>query len=87
MRSLRLILLTVFLGLTVWLSGHPDAEAYPGPLCSNVDGSPCYFEEEGATASCWSRVAGTWGTCWCEYGYGGQPNKYWRCHDPGIITE
>lgn len=79
-KSLRLIAFAGAMGLVAWLAPGKNAEAYPYPLCSTVQGTPCGAWQVGATGYCWLRFSGTVGQCRCDtLVHVGEPSPSWQC--------
>ena len=83
--SLRLIVLVGALGLSSWLAAEKNAEAYPYPLCSYLNGTSCSAYGVGATAPCWLRYTGpNPGQCRCDDVVRvGEPKPAWHCTPDG----
>lgn len=84
-RSLRLIALAGALGFASWLAGGKNAEAYPYPLCMNLNGTSCAAYGVGTTTPCWLLYARpNPGKCKCESVVRpGEPNPAWHCTPDG----
>lgn len=68
-KSLRLIVLTGVVGLTLWLPGGSVQAAYY-PNCENQNGRSCI--QNGYIARCWWATAGEPSVCICT-------NGFWNC--------
>jgi hypothetical protein len=78
MKPLRVIALIGALGLMAWFLAPSASEAYPYPLCQNVNGTYCFTQ--GQTGYCWQTPPGQAALCTC--GYYGISHLTWRCPPP-----
>jgi hypothetical protein len=88
MKTVRFVSLAAVLAVTLWISVHPAAIAYPTNPCYMVDGTSCAFEGVHAQRLCWDTTCQNYRTCTCSSPpLAGHPDPSWICEPPSCIVE